>query len=113
MILMGNLFITRTPNYISRHYGYRTRLSMKNRHTWLFAHDYFGRIWFWYGLVSLPLSIAGMLLCRNGDFNTIGIVGEVFCIADVISMALSAVFTENALRKRFDQDGRYKLLIKS
>ena len=45
MIGFGFLFGKRPPKEINYLCGYRTRMSMKNIDTWVFAHRYCGRLW--------------------------------------------------------------------
>ena len=50
----------RAPKNIQAVHGYRSGWSMKTRATWEFAHHYCGRLWKWFGGVSLPLSALAM-----------------------------------------------------
>ena len=52
----GWLFQKRPPKEINDLYGYRTSMSSKNRQTWIFAHQYAGRIWFFCGIVNFFVS---------------------------------------------------------
>ena len=90
---------------LGRWFGYRTRRSMKNPETWAFAHHYFGRIWYICGLVSLPLSIAAMLLVLGRGTDAVSAVGSVLCCVQLIPVVCAIIPTERALRREFDDDG--------
>lgn len=76
---LGRLFLFHAPREINVIFGYRTKMSMKNKETWEFAHHYCGRIWFTYGIILCILQL-------------IGLIGVIYP-------------TERALRKNFDKDG--------
>ena len=78
---------------------------MKNPETWAFAHHYFGRIWYICGLVSLPLSIAAMLLVLGRGTDAVSAVGSVLCCVQLIPVVCAIIPTERALRREFDDDG--------
>ncbi|MGX7108662.1 SdpI family protein [Facklamia miroungae] len=48
------------PNKINSLYGYRTKMSMKNKETWQFAHQHSGNVWIKFGLILLLLIIMVM-----------------------------------------------------
>ena len=86
--------------------GYRTRRSMKNKHTWEFAHAYCGRMWMWGGGVILPISLASMLCVLGRDTDTVGYVGAALCVLPILTMIVSVFATEKALKRNFDSVGR-------
>jgi uncharacterized membrane protein len=108
MIILGRIFRKQAPEKINHLYGYRTSMSMKNRETWEFAHEYFGRIWYISGFVLLVLSAAVMLSVLGQDVGTVGTVGGILCAVQCIPLIVPVIFTEIALRKNFDSDGRRK-----
>ena len=83
-------------------------MSMKNQDTWQFAHRYCGRLWYWLGLVMLPLTAVPMLLVFDEGIGTVGWVGAAVCFAQVVPMVGAIVPTEMALRRTFDKNGRRK-----
>ncbi len=105
MIVMGKIFLKAAPKDINYIYGYRTNMSMKNRDTWEFAHKYCGKIWFYTGLVMLPISIIPLLFVIGKGEDVIGTVGSVICAIGVIVIIASIFPTEAALKKNFDKDG--------
>lgn len=106
MIGCGRMFLRKPPKTINNGFGYRTKMSMKNQDTWQFAHRYCGRLWYWLGLIMLPLTVVPMLLVFDKGIGTIGWVGTVICFAQVVPMVGAIVPTELALKKTFDQNGR-------
>lgn len=108
MILIGNRWIKNPPKEINWGYGYRTSMSMKNKDTWIFAHQHIGRLWYTWGKVLLPFSIVPMLLVRGRSTDEIGNLGGIVCIVQIVVMTLPIFPTEVALRKKYDRYGRRK-----
>ncbi len=108
MLLLGRRFITRAPGEINYIFGYRTEMSMKNQDTWQFAHTLIGKIWFYTGIILLPIVIVLMLLLLGKDKDTIGNFGGIICAAELIPLIVSIIPVEITLRKHFDSDGNKK-----
>lgn len=108
MIGLGRLFLTKAPKNINATFGYRTTMSMKNRDTWDFAHKYCGKLWFWLGLVLVPLSVIPLLFVLGKEIDTIAAVGTVVCFVQLVPLVGSIIPTEIALKKTFDQNGKWK-----
>ena len=56
MFMSSFYFIAGGPKNINNIFGYRTGLSMINKDTWIFAHEYCGKLWlkvslFWHQLL--------------------------------------------------------------
>ena len=105
MIGFGYLFRKRPPKTVNYLFGYRTTRSMKNQDTWLFAHQYCGRLWFRWGLVLLPFTVLPLLLTIGKPAGTVGAVGTVVCLLQMISLVGCIFPTEAALKRTFDKDG--------
>lgn len=105
MVIFGAIFRKRPPKKINSFYGYRTSMSMKTYATWEFAHKYCGSIWVRAGLIILPLSVIPMLLVINRSIDTIAIVGNVICFAQLILLILTIIPVEKALKRNFDEHG--------
>ncbi len=108
LLLFGIYFYNKAPKNINAVLGYRTSRSMKNMGTWKFAHRYCGRIWIVNGCISLLLAILSMLLVIGKDKNTVGYVGAAWLFLPLILIVISIIFTENALKKKFDNFGQPK-----
>lgn len=105
MIGFGKSFFKKPPKEINAAYGYRTTMSMKNKDTWMFAHNYFGKIWYICGLILLPLSIIVMVMVIGKPADTVGSVSSVLCSIQMIPLMGPIIPTEAALRKNFDGSG--------
>ena len=105
MIGFGKLFLTKAPKNINAVFGYRTTMSMKNRDTWEFAHKYCGKLWFRCGLVLLPLSIIPLIFVLDRSIDTIGMIGGVVSVIQLVLVVGSIFPTEAALNKDFDING--------
>ncbi len=109
MILFGKYFTKKAPKNINYLFGYRTNLSMKNEETWKFAHKYIGNIWFKWGLVLLPISVLVMVFVIGKDEDTVGSLGAIITIVQLIPILASIVLTEKALKKNFDENGKRRI----
>ena len=105
MIGFGKCFLKGAPKDINGIFGYRTTMSMKNKETWNYAHNYFGRIWYYGGVVMLPISVIVMILVFGKTEDSIGAVGGILCFIQTILLLASIAPTEKALKKRFDKNG--------
>lgn len=105
MIVMGRYFMKKSPKEINYIFGYRTNMSMKNKDTWDFAHNYFGKLWFRLGWLLIPISVIPMLFVIGKGEDIIGTVGMVVMVIDLILLIAPIFPTERALKKVFDKDG--------
>ncbi len=105
MIGYGRSFWKRVPKEINAVYGYRTSMSMKNRDTWVFAHNYFGKLWFIGGVILLPISVIPMICFIGRTENVVGTVGGVVCFVQMIPLTGVIIPTQIALKKHFDKNG--------
>ncbi|MCM1541917.1 MAG: SdpI family protein [Blautia sp.] len=101
MIIFGKVFLKNPPKEINSIYGYRTSMSMKNRDTWDFAHQYCGKLWYRLGLAMLPISAAVMCFVLGKDENITGMAGGILCAVQTIVLIASIRPTEKALKKKF------------
>ncbi len=106
MIGFGKYFTKAAPKEINMVVGYRTSMSMKNKDTWCFAHNYFGKIWYNAGRFLL-LSVLLMCLVLGKSEDAIGYLGVVIMHVQMIFLVGAIFPTERALRKNFDKNGNY------
>ena len=85
-------------------------MSMINIETWEYAHRFFGKLWFRFGIVLGVTSIIALFFVIGKDKDTIGFVGMIVCYVQIVVMILPAIPTELALRKNFDKNGKRKIL---
>lgn len=109
MICFGNHFIKSAPREINAAFGYRTTMSMKNKDTWEFAHNYCGKLWRFLGWISLVVTMIGMPFVLGKSEDTVGSFGGVVCIFQLIFLIGSIFPTEFALKRTFDKNGNRKL----
>lgn len=108
MIVVGKLYSKKASGEINHFIGYRTTRSMKNDETWKFAHSYFSKIWYKWGLIMLPISILPMLFVIGKDEDTMGNLGAIICLLQIVPILISIALTEKALKDNFDEEGNRK-----
>jgi putative membrane protein len=110
MIIYGRVFEKKPPK-IARSkfaFGYRTVMSMKNEETWEYAHRFFGKLWFRFGIAVGLISIIVLFFFIGKDKDTVGFAGMIICYVQLVAMLLPVIPTELALRRRFDKYGNRK-----
>lgn len=108
IILFGAVFTKTAPKKINYIFGYRTDMSMKNRDTWEFAHKYIGKLWFRLGLLLIPITVLPMLFVIGKTENIVGKVGLIVSFINTVVLIVPIFFSEKALNKTFDKDGKRK-----
>ena len=108
MILFGTMFMKSAPKKIYYIFGYRTDMSLKNRETWEFAHKYFGKLWFRFGLLLIPITVIPMLFVIGNTQNVVAAVGLIVSFVNTVTLIVPIFFTEKALNRTFDKDGKRK-----
>ena len=106
MIFFGWLLFRRTPKEINYVYGYRTKRSMMNEETWRFANQYFGKVWYLCGLISAPLSVIAIAIVFGKGPGTVGTVGGIITMLQILPLIGAIVPTESELKKNFDENGK-------
>ena len=106
MIFFGWLLFRKTPKEINYVYGYRTKRSMMNEETWRFANQYFGKAWYLCGLISVPLSVIAIALVFGKGPGTVGMVGGIITMLQMLPLIGAIVPTESELKKNFDENGK-------
>lgn len=91
------------PQKINSSFGYRTKMSMKNKETWEFAQKQFGKIWFLTGTVIFLPSVVPMLFVVDKEIDFIGWFGGAIVVIQVLFMIVPMILTENSLKKQFDE----------
>lgn len=106
MIFFGWLLFRKTPKEINYVYGYRTKRSMMNEETWRFANQYFGKVWYLCGLISAPLSVIAIAIVFGKGPGTVGTVGGIITMLQMLPLIGAIVPTESKLKKNFDENGK-------
>ena len=110
MIIFGRVFEKKPPKIgMSKFaFGYRTIMSMRNADTWEYAHRFFGKLWFRFGIVVGVISIIALFFVIGKDKDTVGFAGLIICYVQMAVMLIPVIPTEISLRKRFDKNGNRK-----
>ncbi len=106
MIGFGLLFMKKPPKEMNSTFGYKTRMSSKNKDTWTFAHRYAGRVWLDSGIVTAVLF--GILIFILKDSTILNKILVPLIYMQIIVLLLVIPLTEIALRKKFDKNGDLK-----
>ena len=106
MLFFGWLLFRKTPKEINYVYGYRTKRSMMNEETWKFANQYFGKLWYLCGLISVPLSVTAIALVLGKGTETVGTIGGIITMLQFLPLIGEIVPTESELKKNFDENGK-------
>ena len=106
MIFFGWLLFRKTPKEINYVYGYRTKRSMMNEETWRFANQYFGKVWYLCGLILAPLSVIAIGIVFGKGPGTVGTVGGIITMLQMLPLIGAIVPTESELKKNFDENGK-------
>ena len=101
MIVVGIILFLMPPKKINSFYGYRTRRSMQNNETWIFANKFSGKIMFFVGIILLIISI--IITNILYDEETLNFGGnEIFILIFQLPILILAIIpTEIALKKKF------------
>ena len=105
MLFFGIKFKNNSPKNINGIYGYRTSMSMKNKETWEFAHQYCGQLWIKMGFIILIISILISLIAFKCDDKVQGIIDLIIVTIQTIALIVSIFPVEKELKKNFDKNG--------
>ena len=108
MFMSSFYFIAGGPKNINNIFGYRTGRSMINKDTWIFAHEYCGKLWLKVSIAFILASIVIMLCLIKTDQRVFVAVGFVIFIAEFITLFFTINKTEKALADNFDIKGNRK-----
>ena len=108
MFMSSFYFIAGGPKNINNIFGYRTGRSMINKDTWIFAHEYCGKLWLKVSVVFILASIVIMLCLIKTDQRVFVAVGFVIFIAEFVTLFFTISKTEKAMADNFDIKGNRK-----
>lgn len=108
MFMSSFYFVAGGPKNINNIFGYRTGLSMINKDTWIFAHEYCGKLWLKVSIAFILASIVIMLCLIKTDQRVFVAVGFVIFIAEFVTLFFTINKTEKALADNFDIKGNRK-----
>ncbi len=81
---------------------------MINKDTWIFAHEYCGKLWLKVSIAFIVASIIIMLCLIKTDQRVFVAVGFVIFIAEFVTLFFTINKTEKALADSFDIQGNRK-----
>ena len=105
MIMGGYFMYKKPPKEINSVVGYRTKMSKKNIDTWMFAHNYCGRLWLKLGTALLIPTVIVQIPFIHSNDNVIGTVTLIVETVQLVVLIGSIIPVENALKKTFDENG--------
>jgi uncharacterized membrane protein len=108
MVICGMSYTKRGPKRITRLQGYRSKMSMKNRETWDFAHKNLGDLWFKLGAPLLAVTSVVSLLVFRETTKQITTWCCVIFVIQLVIMVLPVAYTEKALKENFDENGKWR-----
>lgn len=107
MLLFGYRFLSKPPEKINRRYGYRTKRSMRNMDTWLYAHQCCGKLWTGAGKWLLLLSLTALTVSfLAGGEEAICVTALVLWLLDIGLAVWTYIKVEGALQENFDEEGK-------
>ena len=89
-------------------FGYRPARSMKNPDTWRFAQKYWGKLRKQTAAVCMVIAVFPLMLVFGKDADTVGTVGGIICMMQLIPMVATIPKTEKALKETFDDKGNFR-----
>lgn len=108
MIVVGRMTWKHCPKNINSLIGYRTTRSMKSMDTWIFAHEYCGKLWWKLGWLIMILTVLMYIPLYQSNDHMIGIAGVVLMTIQCTVLIISIYPTEKALKEHFNDDGTRK-----
>ena len=78
---------------------------MQNQQTWDYAQRECGRLWMRWGVLMLVPAAVIMLLLLGKEVPTIGTVGGIVTVLQMLPLLLSIAVIEKKLRRTFDENG--------
>lgn len=105
MFVSGYFMYKKPPKEINSVIGYRTKMSKKNKDTWMFAHTYCGKLWLILGIVLFVPTVILQMFFMNSSDTAIGYMTLVVECVQLVVLLGSIVPVERALKKTFDENG--------
>jgi uncharacterized membrane protein len=108
MLLVLDIFVVGIPMFyrlarpieINALYGYRTKRSRKNKHTWKAANKYSSNLMVFGSAMVIFFQLTLVMLEK--DVSTVIILS---CIFWILTLIVGVFMTESYLKSRFDNDG--------
>jgi uncharacterized membrane protein len=108
MLVFGYVMTKHPPKKINSLYGYRTKRSMKNMDTWVFAHQVMGKYWIKYSVIGYLLTMIFMFVIYQETEDQMAIHSLFLTAILLILMIIPIIMTERQLNENFDEHGNKK-----
>lgn len=96
------------PKSVNNICGYRTKMSMLNDDTWLFAHTSCGKLWLAFGSALLAVCIVMFIILYSSDTMPVVIAGVILFVIETAVLSYTIYAVEKRLKKTFSEDGYRK-----
>ena len=106
MLIAGFIMFRHTPHHGNVAFGYRSTASMRSPEAWKFANEYCGKLWMIFGAALLAAVLCSFLFMWKDSEDAVTKTGVIIIVAETVLILISIFPVENALRKRFDKDGK-------
>jgi len=100
MVIFGVVFMYKPPKKINMLYGYRTKRSMKDDKSWIYAHHFLGRLWAMWGSIIFFWSIIILISIFRKPVETISWIDFALIMGQIIIMLIPVFITENELKSK-------------
>ena len=104
MLIAGYIMRRHPPKNINYVIGYRTRRSMRNMDSWLFAQNKIGAIWEKTGLIALAISAAVQIPFLFVSVDAFSVASLVLMFAQLALLLLTIPPVERALKREFPDE---------
>lgn len=108
MLIAGFMLYKHPPKNIDSMVGYRSTRAKKNKDTWLFAHNYCGKLWIKFGMVLLIFTAAGLIQFTKIIEGSIENVSMIVLAIQIIILIGTVIRVEKELENNFDEKGYRK-----
>ncbi|MCL2354016.1 MAG: SdpI family protein [Defluviitaleaceae bacterium] len=109
MVLFGIFGMRGGTKKVNWWLGYRTSMASKNQETWVFVHKHWGRLSLIIALVLIALSTTIVILEYADVFAlSLSIIIPILIGVQLLSILLTIILTEKALKQKFDKNGNIK-----
>lgn len=108
MLIFGYVMSKHPPKKINSLYGYRTKRSMKNMETWIFAHKVMGNYWIKFSVLGYLLTMIFMFVIYQESGDQMALYSLILTAILLIWMIIPIFMTERQLKENFDEHGNRK-----
>lgn len=108
MSVIGVRYKKKYPSKINPNHGYRTRMSMINEDTWVFAQKELGKYFKYAAIVLYVLYGVCFIFMYGKNSDAVGYISLIEICLQMLVMCWGIYFVETKLKKTFDIKGARK-----